>query len=181
MKERIEIGDCVKTTYGVGKITRAYIVYSDDGYFWHLTYMTNNPKISIGIFTKDLGYELFPKLTDNKKYEAIENNIELVDKIYEQELEEPICYVPVDNRYPRNASLYDDHKFIKLVKNKEDLIEPGDIVEIKMNDFDGSLFYQPNSDADIHKMVNDLTNMGEIVALLPKNQYKENAIIFNEE
>lgn len=50
------------------------------------------------------------------------------DMIYSEKLEEPVCYVPVVNGIPRNASMYDDHKFIKSSSNIIDLIEIGDYV-----------------------------------------------------
>ena len=127
---KLEEGMYVRTTYGIGKIVKAYIVYSDDGCLWHLTYMTDNPKIEVSLYTKELSYKLFGEVQKNHrvKYESIENNLELVNKVYEQELQKPVCYVPVKNGVPRNASLYDDHKFIAANYDILDLIQVGDYV-----------------------------------------------------
>ena len=129
-KNKLEVGMYVRTTYGIGKIVKAYIVYSDDGCLWHLTYMTDNPKIEVSLYTKELSYKLFGEVQKNHrvKYESIENNLELVNKVYEQELQKPVCYVPVKNGVPRNASLYDDHKFIAANYDILDLIQVGDYV-----------------------------------------------------
>lgn len=126
---KLEVGMYVRTTYGVGKIIKSYIVYSDDGSLWHLAYMTDNPKVEVAIYTKKSSWELFGEVQENHriKYEPIENNLDLVDDVYEQELL-VVCYVPVDNNYPRNAELFDEHKFIKASHNIIDLIEVGDYV-----------------------------------------------------
>lgn len=127
---KLEPNMYVRTTYGIGRITNAYIVYSDDGCLWHLSYMTDNPKIELAIYTKNNSWELFGEVQKDHriKYELLENNFDLVKKVYEQKLEKIVCYVPENKNYPRNASLYDDHKFIKASYNIIDLIEVGDIV-----------------------------------------------------
>lgn len=126
----LEVGQFVRTTYGIGRIVNAYIVYDDCGGLWHLSYMTDNPKIEVSIYTKNDSWELFGEVQKDHriKYEPLENNFDLVKKVYEQELEEIVCYVPVNKKYPRNASLYDDHKFIKASYNIIDILEKGDYV-----------------------------------------------------
>ena len=126
----LEVGQFVRTTYGIGRIVNAYIVYDDCGGLWHLSYMTDNPKIEVSIYTKNDSWELFGEVQKDHriKYEPLENNFDLVKKVYEQELEEIVCYVPVNKKYPRNASLYDDHKFIKASYNIIDILEVGDII-----------------------------------------------------
>lgn len=127
---KLEVGMYVRTTYGIGRITNAYIVYDDDGCLWHLSYMTDNPKIELAIYTKNNSWELFCEVQKDHriKYEPLENNFDLVKKVYEQRLEKIVCYVPVNKNYPRNASLYDDHKFIKASYNIIDILEVGDYV-----------------------------------------------------
>lgn len=127
---KLEVGQFVRTTYGIGRIVNAYIVYDDCGGLWHLSYMTDNPKIEVSIYTKNDSWELFGEVQKDHriKYEPLENNFDLVKKIYEQELEEIVCYVPVNKKYPRNVSLYDDHKFIKASYNIIDILEKGDYV-----------------------------------------------------
>lgn len=127
---KLEVGMYVRTTYGIGRITSAYIVYDDGGNLWHLSYMTDNPKIELSIYTKKRSWELFGEVQKDHriKYEPLENNFDLVKKVYEQELEEIVCYVPVNKNYPRNASLYDNHKFIKASYNIIDILEVGDYV-----------------------------------------------------
>lgn len=127
---KLEVGQFVRTTYGIGRIVNAYIVYDDCGGLWHLSYMTDNPKIEVSIYTKNDSWELFGEVQKNHriKYEPLENDFDLVKKVYEQELEEIVCYVPVNKNYPRNASLYDDHKFIKTNYNIIDILEEGDYV-----------------------------------------------------
>lgn len=127
---KLEVGQFVRTTYGIGRIVNAYIVYDDCGGLWHLSYMTDNPKIEVSIYTKNDSWELFGEVQKDHriKYEPLENNFDLVKKVYEQELEEIVCYVPVNKKYPRNASLYDDHKFIKASYNIIDILEVGDII-----------------------------------------------------
>ena len=127
---KLEPNMYVRTTYGIGRITNAYIVYGDDGCLWHLSYMTDNPKIELAIYTKNNSWELFGEVQKDHsiKYEPLENNFDLVKKVYEQKLEKIVCYVPVNKNYPRNASLYDDHKFIKASYNIIDLISVGDYV-----------------------------------------------------
>lgn len=122
---KLEVGQFVRTTYGIGRIVNAYIVYDDCGGLWHLSYMTDNPKIEVSIYTKNDSWELFGEVQKDHriKYEPLENNFDLVKKVYEQELEEIVCYVPVNKKYPRNASLYDDHKFIKASYNIIDILE----------------------------------------------------------
>lgn len=127
---KLEVGMYVRTTYGIGKIVNAYIVYDDSGCLWHLSYMTDNPEIEVSIYTKNNSWELFGEVQKDHriKYEPLENNFDLVKKVYEQELEEIVCYVPENKNYPRNASLYDDHKFIKASYNIIDILEVGDYV-----------------------------------------------------
>lgn len=127
---KLEVGQFVRTTYGIGRIVNAYIVYDDCGGLWHLSYMTDNSKIEVSIYTKNDSWELFGEVQKDHriKYEPLENDFDLVKKVYEQELEEIVCYVPVNKNYPRNASLYDDHKFIKASYNIIDLIEVGDVI-----------------------------------------------------
>lgn len=127
---KLEVGMYVRTTYGIGRITNAYIVYDDDGSLWHLSYMTDNPKIELSIYTKNDSRGLFGEVQKDHriKYEPLENNLVLVKKVYEQELEEITCYVPVNKNYPRSASLYSDHKFIKASFDIIDLIAIGDYV-----------------------------------------------------
>lgn len=127
---KLEVGMYVRTTYGIGRIVNAYIVYDDCGGLWHLSYMTDNPKIEVSIYTKNDSWELFGEVQKDHriKYEPLENDFDLVKKVYEQELEEIVCYVPVNKSYPRNASLYDDHKFIKVSYNIIDILEVGDYV-----------------------------------------------------
>lgn len=127
---KLEVGMYVRTTYGIGKIVNAYIVYDDSGCLWHLSYMTDNPEIEVSIYTKNNSWELFGEVQKDHriKYEPLENNFDLVKKVYEQELEEIVCYVPENKNYPRNASLYDDHKFIKASYNIIDLIKSKDII-----------------------------------------------------
>jgi hypothetical protein len=127
----LRVNDYVRTTYGIGKIENAYIVYSDDGALWHLCYTTDNPKIEIGIYTKANSWELFGEIQKDHsiKYEPLNVNTQkYFDMVYKQKLEEPVCYVPVVNGIPRNAELFDDHKFIKSNPNIIDLIEVGDYV-----------------------------------------------------
>ena len=125
---KLEVGMYVKTTYGIGRINKSFIVYSDDGYLWHLCYMTDNPKIEIGIYTKELMYGGEIQKDHNIKYELLENKKYFVDEVYKQELEDFVCYCPVRNGIPRNAELFDDHKFINASFNIIDLIEVGDYV-----------------------------------------------------
>lgn len=129
---KLEPNMYVRTTYGIGRITNAYIVYSDDGCLWHLSYMTDNPKIELAIYTKNNSWELFGVVQKDHriKYEPLENNFDLVKKVYEQKLEKIVCYVPVNKNYPRNASLYDDHKFIKASYNIIDILKVGDIISL---------------------------------------------------
>lgn len=126
----LEVGMYARTTYGIGRIVNAYIVYDDCGGLWHLSYMTDNPKIEVSIYTKNDSWELFGEVQKDHriKYEPLENDFDLVKKVYEQELEEIVCYVPVNKSYPRNASLYDDHKFIKASYSIIDILEKGDYV-----------------------------------------------------
>lgn len=128
--ETLSVGMYVRTTYGIGKITNAYIVYDDGGNLWHLSYMTDNPKIELAIYTKNKSWELFGEVQKDHriKYEPLENNLDLVKKVYEQELEEIVCYVPVNKNHPRNASLYSNHKFIKASYSIIDILEVGDYV-----------------------------------------------------
>lgn len=127
---KLEVGMYVRTTCGIGRITKAYIVYDDEGNLWHLSYMTDNPKIELSIYTKKRSWELFGEVQKDHriKYEPLENNFDLVKKLYEQELEEIVCYVPENKNYPKNASLYDNHKFIKASYNMIDILEKGDYV-----------------------------------------------------
>lgn len=130
----LRVNDYVRTTYGIGKIENAYIVYSDDGALWHLCYTTDNPKIEIGIYTKANSWELFGEIQKDHsiKYEPLNVGTQkYFDMVYKQKLEEPVCYVPVVNGIPRNAELFDDHKFIKSSPNIIDLIEVGDYVNGK--------------------------------------------------
>lgn len=136
-KTRLEKGMFIKTTYGVAKIERAYIIYTDDGYLWHLTYMTNNPEIEVAIYTEDESLKNIKLKNDSTKYEDIENNLELIDKIYSSDFEY-VCYVPVNNNYPRNASLFDDHVFLNASFDASDLIDINDIVELTVINEDGS-------------------------------------------
>ena len=126
---KLEVGMYVRTTYGIGKITNAYVIYSDDGYLWHLCYMTDNSKIEIGIYPENLmlGGEI--QKNHNIKYEPLNVNTQKIfDMVYENKIEEPVCYVPVRKGVPRNAELFDYHKFIKSSFNIIDLIEVGDYV-----------------------------------------------------
>lgn len=149
---KLEPNMYVRTTYGIGRITNAYIVYSDDGCLWHLSYMTDNPKIELAIYTKNNSWELFGEVQKDHsiKYEPLENNFDLVKKVYEQKLEKIVCYVPVNKKYPRDASLYDDHKFIKASYNIIDLIEEGDYVNGQRVYYDEELnfLYVQSFDAD---------------------------------
>lgn len=141
---KLDIGMYVRTTYGIGKINKSFIVYTDDGYLWRLGYMTDNPKIAIGVYTKDLMYGGKIQKDYRIKYEALENKKEFVDEVYKQELDEFVCYVPVKNGVPRNAELFDDHKFIKASYNIIDLIEVGDIVINQL----GEIIQPYNGDLD---------------------------------
>lgn len=129
---KLEVGMYVRTTYGIGKIVSAYIVYAGN-YFGKLAYMTDNPKIEIDIYTKKDSYELFGKVQENSNidYEAIDNNINLANKIYEQKLE-VVCYVPVNYKVPTNAELFDNHKFVNASHNVIELIEVGDLITYDM-------------------------------------------------
>lgn len=146
---KLEVGMYVRTTYGIGRITKAYIVYDDEGNLWHLSYMTDNPKIELAIYTKNKSWELFGEVQKDHriKYEPLENNLDLVKKVYEQELEEIVCYAPVNKNHPRNASLYSNHKFIKASHNIIDILEVGDyvngfkVIDIVENDIYISDFY----------------------------------------
>ena len=127
---KLEVGMYVRTTYGIGKIKNAYIVYDDGGSLWHLAYMTDNPKIEVSIYTKERSWQIFGEVQKDHsiKYESIENNLDLINEVYKQELDEVVCYVPCNNNYPRNAELFDNHKFLKSSFNLIDLIEVGDYV-----------------------------------------------------
>ena len=188
-KNKLEVGMYVRTTYGIGKIVKAYIVYSDDGCLWHLTYMTDNPKIEVSLYTKELSYKLFGEVQKNHrvKYESIENNLELVNKVYEQELQKPVCYVPVKNGVPRNASLYDDHKFIAANYDILDLIQVGDYVNgskvVNIN-------YDLNYNEDIVESItifdysiegNDILHNEQIKSIVTKEQFESMKYSFGEE
>lgn len=131
---KLEVGMYVRTTYGIGKIKNAYIVYDDGGSLWHLAYMTDNPKIEVSIYTKERSWQIFGEVQKDHsiKYESIENNLDLINEIYKQELDEVVCYVPCNNNYPRNAELFDNHKFLKSSFDIIDLIEVGDYVNGKL-------------------------------------------------
>ncbi len=160
----MKVGDYVRTTYGIGKITNAFVVYTDDGCIWHLSYMTNNPKIEIGIFTKRNAYELFGEVQKNHniKYEPLnEETQKYFDMVYSQKLEKPICYVPVHNGFPRNASLYRDHKFIKSSSNILDLIEPQDLMYIDIdNGYAGGIIVPRVAETmwELERYINRLKN-----------------------
>ena len=166
---KIEVNDYVRTTYGIGKIENAYVVYDDSGGIWHLCYTTDNPKIEIGIYTKGNSWELFGEVQKDHsiKYEPLNMDTQkYFDMIYSEKLEEPVCYVPVVNGIPRNAELYDDHKFIKSSPNIIDLIEVGDYVngEKVTDKFDYLLAFGNN---DYYKNENEIKN------IVTKEQFEE--------
>lgn len=176
----MNVGDYVRTTYGIGKIGDAYVVYTDDGHIWRLCYTTDNPKIEIGIYTKKLGYDLFGEVQKDHsiKYEPLNIDTQkYFDMVYKEELREPVCYVPIENGIPRNAELFEDHKFIKSSPNIIDLIEVGDYVnryyvEDIINVFDkedpytriclanGCNYFQP-----------DITDVKDIKSIVTKETY----------
>lgn len=177
---KLEVGMYVRTTYGIGRIVNAYIVYDDSGGLWHLSYMTDNPKIEVSIYTKNDSWELFGEVQKDHriKCEPLENNFDLVKKVYEQELEEIVCYVPVNKSYPRNASLYDDHKFIKASFNIIDLIKEGDYVN-------GKKVYSIGLANAIYNIINFkdgtfIINYDEVKSIVTKEQFEQMAYKLGE-
>lgn len=174
-----KIGQYVRTTYGIGKITDAFIVYSDDGCLWHLSYMTSNPKIEIGVYTKENPYKLWGIIQKNSKikYERINNsNKKYFDMVYKEKLEKPICYVPVKKGVPRNASLYDNHKFIEVKDNLEDLIRPFDLVEMTIiSEDDITTLNRPETLNEVKDIKKRLKEGRKLVSILPYEEYMKRA------
>ena len=141
----IKKGMYVRTTYGIGKITDIYIIYTDDGAFWYVSCMTdkyipNRGYIQLGIFADDETYGPegnYLRITSRghimkaplyEEYETSKYKGVVDDYLKERDIEY-VCYINHTNNAPRgSASIYDDHKFIDMKDELIDLIGKGDII-----------------------------------------------------
>lgn len=124
----------VRTTYGIGKVVRIGISYTDDNYLWMIDLITDNRDICISIIPnesiKTKNKELFEELNRyNHKY---------LDMVLKNNDLEIICYKPWISRdkeynpfefYPRgNCELFNDHTLLKSDKLLLKLIDDDDII-----------------------------------------------------